>query len=323
MVKLLYFEHLDVLYTQKDHSGKLILKDGRVESSGLVEWLFKSWSWTAGVANGGKSGDLFPRTTRNWTRTKDRYSHNPRVFPQVSSVGADPCDEEYGKEEAKHPGAQKQDTAESWRYMVGEDAIDDTKTTKMRSSWKQRAPFTIEFCLKTRKTKALPWTITIRSLYGSSNLWQFMCRRVCYRKTNALGRDSWCRRDTFSYYSLCGSISSTGMFDPCWVYKFESIFSVDKEFEQGTWRTCFAENRAELFHHEYTVFDGFVNHLGISTNVSYTLRRSPSSSVRLLQVMFDMIMFTFPGQQLLKERQSGKLWSPIVHQVVKMLQKEE
>lgn len=74
----------------------------------------------------------------------------------------------------------------------------------------------------------------------------------------------------------------------------------------GIWKAYFSGKRAGLFQYGYAVLDGNVDASKISTEVFNALERSPSFSVEPMQTMFDLLMATFPGEEVVKEEENQK-----------------
>lgn len=61
---------------------------------------------------------------------------------------------------------------------------------------------------------------------------------------------------------------------------------------------------AELYHCGYVVRDRFANVLKITTDVLNALERPEAFLVEPLQTMFDLVIYTFPGEEVLKEEKN-------------------
>lgn len=70
------------------------------------------------------------------------------------------------------------------------------------------------------------------------------------------------------------------------------------------------------------MLDGFAGASKIPTEVLIVLEWPASFSVKQLQTMFDMVISTFPEEQVQKKKKRRDLWKPIVNHVVESLDKE-
>lgn len=69
----------------------------------------------------------------------------------------------------------------------------------------------------------------------------------------------------------------------------------------GIWRPYFTGNRVNLFHRGYVVLAEFANTSQISTEVLTVLERAASLLREPLKTMFDVVMSTVPGEEVLRE----------------------
>lgn len=78
-----------------------------------------------------------------------------------------------------------------------------------------------------------------------------------------------------------------------------------------------------FFHRGRTVHDVFSDAPELLINVSNMFRLLPLFSTEQLQTIFDLVLSTLPGEEVLMEERSTKLWNLTLRHAVKSLNKED
>lgn len=90
----------------------------------------------------------------------------------------------------------------------------------------------------------------------------------------------------------------------------------DEKNWQGTRRTYFCEKRAGLFQREYAVCDGPAGASKFLKAVLNPLEQRAALQVAPLPTMLDLVVSTFPREEVLKEEEKRRLCNPVVIQSV-------
>lgn len=86
--------------------------------------------------------------------------------------------------------------------------------------------------------------------------------------------------------------------NPPRIFKSQSLKAtrlVKENIRHGIWRTCFARKRAGLFHCGNTLLDGLADASKLISSLLNMVKRSPTLSVKLIQMMLDLVMSISPG----------------------------
>lgn len=81
--------------------------------------------------------------------------------------------------------------------------------------------------------------------------------------------------------------------------------------------------KAELFHQGYEVLAGFVNASKIQTVMLNMFVQPASFSVELFQTIFDLVISMFTREEELNEKESRKLWKPIINYCAESLNNDD